>query len=370
MIPGTSLSIASIIDISDRIFAEQALRSAKTHFKAIFEGSPDLIFVHAADGHIIDVNYNVLQAFGFTREEALSSAADKSSGNGYTMEMAMAYLRMALEQGQAEFTWVSKKKTGEEFPTEVRLRRIEAINEHGEPELRILAIVRDITERQMAERALEQARKKLGLLNTVIFQDIQSTIFALSAYLQLANSNRDETKTKSYAEKEAFLIHKIVTALDFARNYQDMGINPPRWQNVNQVFLYAISHLDSLKVSRNIKVGSLEIYADPLLEKVFFNLVENVFLHGQQATEISLSYEERGGGLTLVLQDNGVGIPSEEKQKIFERGYGKNTGLGLFLVREILSISGITIQETGTIGKGARFEMNVPKNAYRFTAVK
>jgi two-component system CheB/CheR fusion protein len=54
-----------------------------------------------------------------------------------------------------------------------------------------------------------------------------------------------------------------------------------------------------------------------------------------------------------------------EKEKIFERGYGKNTGLGLFLSRDILDITGITIKETGKPGKGARFEMTVPKEMWR-----
>lgn len=384
MIPGTKRSIASIVDISGRVLAErelegknrelqttyEELRNATNHFEAIYEGSPDLIYVHAADGHIIDVNENVLTTFDLTRKEALVVDPSVTSGKGYTPEMAGNYMRSALETGQVEFDWVCRRKTGEEFPVDIRLRRIEVINERGERESRILALVRDITERRMAEGALEQARKKLGLLNTVIFQDIQSTIFALSAYLQLANSAIADEKSRAYVEKEAFLIHKIVSSLNFARNYQDMGINPPRWQGVNQVFLYAISHLDSLKVSRNLQVSNLEIYADPLLEKVFFNLVENIFLHGQHASAISLEYAVTEEGLLLILKDNGIGIPPDEKQKIFERGYGKNTGLGLFLVREILSITGITIRETGELGKGARFEMVVPKGAYRFADQK
>ncbi|HUT39460.1 MAG TPA: ATP-binding protein, partial [Methanoregula sp.] len=73
-----------------------------------------------------------------------------------------------------------------------------------------------------------------------------------------------------------------------------------------------------------------------------------------------------GDSLLLFFADNGNGIPDAIKEKIFERGYGKQKGMELFLVREILSITGITIKETGTFGKGARFEMLVPKGAYRF----
>ncbi|HNQ30521.1 MAG TPA: sensor histidine kinase, partial [Methanolinea sp.] len=49
----------------------------------------------------------------------------------------------------------------------------------------------------------------------------------------------------------------------------------------------------------------------------------------------------------------------------FEKGYGKGTGLGLFLSREILSITGMTIRETGIPGEGARFEIVVPKGMWR-----
>jgi PAS domain S-box-containing protein len=349
---------------------EHELRSAKAFLQAIYEGSPDMIMVHGMDGRIVQMNENAVRGYGFTLDELARAGPGISSGKGHTPDMAAEMIRQAFEQGAVDFEWVGRKKNGEEFPVEVRLRRIESETEAGVREPRLLAIVRDITERRMAENALEQARKKLGLLNTVIFQDIQSTIFALSAYMQLANTEREGGKAKSYAEKEAFLVHKIISSLNFAKNYQELGVQPSRWQNVNQVFLYAISHLDSLKIIRNVQLNGLEIYADPLLEKVFFNLIENIFLHGQKVTELTVSYREEAPGLVLIFQDNGVGIPADEKRKIFERGYGKNTGLGLFLVREILSITGISIQETGIEGEGARFEILVPKGSYRFSPVR
>ena len=366
IVPGTGQIIISVVDITDRVIAEKELVSAKKHLEAIYEGSPDLLFVHSPDGRIIDMNENVLKAFGMTRYEIHMADPSETSGKGFSSQEAFAHIRKALDGGQADFEWVCKRKDGSEFPVEMRLRRIESVNERGEIEPRVLAIGRDISEARRAERALEQARKKLGLLNTVIFQDIQSTIFALSAYIQLSGSSRDETKALTYIDKEAFLISKIVSSLNFTKTYQDLGINPPKWQNVGQVFLYAISHLDSLKIERRIEVEGLEIYADPLLEKVFFNLVENSFIHGQRVTEVSLTCREQGDGLAIILTDNGVGITDEQKTRLFEQGGGRGSGLGLFLAREILSITGITIRETGEAGKGVRFELLVPEGAYRF----
>jgi signal transduction histidine kinase len=82
-----------------------------------------------------------------------------------------------------------------------------------------------------------------------------------------------------------------------------------------------------------------------------------------------VAHHPAGTGLVISVADNGVGVPLEDKPHVFERGFGKNTGLGLFLSREILSITGISISETGVPGKGATFEIAVPERAFRFAEV-
>ena len=112
---------------------------------------------------------------------------------------------------------------------------------------------------------------------------------------------------------------------------------------------------------------AIEIYADPLLRKVFYNLLDNSLRHGEHVSHIRVSSTEVPEGLVILWEDDGIGIPPLEKEIIFERAIGRNTGLGLFLVREILLITGITIRENGEAGTGARFEITVPKEACRFT---
>ncbi|MDD3858187.1 MAG: sensor histidine kinase, partial [Methanoculleus sp.] len=97
-----------------------------------------------------------------------------------------------------------------------------------------------------------------------------------------------------------------------------------------------------------------------------FNLLENAVRHGRTVTEIRVTAVPDGGGARIVWEDNGVGVPGEHKERIFERGFGSHTGLGLFLVKEVLSITGITIRGTGEPGKGARFEMAVPEGNVRY----
>ena len=95
--------------------------------------------------------------------------------------------------------------------------------------------------------------------------------------------------------------------------------------------------------------------------------MDNAVRYGGKITTIRFSVEEAGDDHLIICEDDGDGVIAEEKEKIFERGFGKNTGLGLALSREILSITGITLRETGEPGKGARFEMMVPKGAWRIT---
>jgi signal transduction histidine kinase len=112
-------------------------------------------------------------------------------------------------------------------------------------------------------------------------------------------------------------------------------------------------------------------FADPLFNRVFYNLIDNALRYGGVGmTAIRVISQESDTGLTIVCEDDGLGTAPEDKKHLFTRGFGKNTGLGLFLTREILSITGITITETGTPGTGARFEISVPEGAYRFTSVK
>lgn len=133
----------------------------------------------------------------------------------------------------------------------------------------------------------------------------------------------------------------------------------------------AIAALPLGNVTVKRDCADTDVFADLLFEKVFYNLIDNVLRYGgDQMTVIRISSQLSEGYLTLVCEDNGTGIAVDDKKRLFTQGFGKHTGLGLFLSREILSITGITITETSEPGKGARFEITVPKGAYRFTSTR
>lgn len=144
----------------------------------------------------------------------------------------------------------------------------------------------------------------------------------------------------------------------------------PAWQNVNANMRKAVAAFNLQKVALEIDRTDLEVYSDPMFGKVFHNLFDNALRHwGEAMTVIRISSHESGERLVLVFEDDGAGVSPDDKQHLFEQGFGKHTGLGLSLSREILSITGITIAESGTPGSGARFEMGVPPGSYRYENV-
>jgi signal transduction histidine kinase len=160
------------------------------------------------------------------------------------------------------------------------------------------------------------------------------------------------------------MVHAIETDIRFAAEYQRMGSSPPAWQDPAPLILACAADLGAGGIVE-VEIASLQVYADPMLGKVFCNLIANALDHGERVSRIAFTTEERDGGLVIVCEDNGIGIPPGEKEIIFSSGYGKHHGYGLFLIREILAITGILIQETGEAGKGARFEIYFPEGKYK-----
>lgn len=342
---------------------ERKLRESEERYRTIIETTDTGFVVTDEEGRVLDANQKFVHLTGHQDLTEIINRSIVDWTVAHDRDKNILAIRRCIGDGfirNLEVDYVDS--AGRITPIEINSTRVKA---GSVP--RILSLCRDISDRKQAEKTLELARKKLNLLNTVTFQDIQSAIFTLSAYLELTRNALTDEKTRSYLEKEISLIQVIANSIKFGRDYQGMGIKPSRWQRVNHVFLYAISHLNFLQITRHVDLGGLEIYADPLLEKVLFNLMDNVISHGVWATEVTIRYQRRTDDLLLIIEDNGIGIPKEKKNLLFERGFGKYTALGLFLVREILSITGITIAETGVEGMGARFEILVPANAYRFS---
>ena len=224
----------------------------------------------------------------------------------------------------------------------------------------------DITEQRHAEEAVAAANNKLVLLSNITRHDILNQITGLHLHLELLDhENRDHVASTHISTMKKSL-DVIREQLEFTRDYQDLGLKKPEWQDIGMVFTRAVESFSGKNIVFSCETNHVEILADSMLGQVFYNLIDNSLRHGERVSEIRLSVKKDDPVLFLMYEDNGAGVLPEEKEKIFQKGFGKHTGLGMFLIKEILSITGITIRETGTWQQGVRFEIRIPPGKFRF----
>jgi PAS domain S-box-containing protein len=229
------------------------------------------------------------------------------------------------------------------------------------------SVGRDITDRRRTEQALSEANKKLTLLSGITRHDILNQLTGFQSYLGLIEEKSTDPAIRLLAHQAQRSGEVIRDQISFTRQYEDIGVQSPRWQDVSVSALTACRDGRFRNVSVDPSLAGIEIFADPLLKQVFYNLFENARMHGGTVTKIVVSRAASLEGADVVVADDGKGIPPQEKQKIFEKGVGSHTGLGLYLVQEILAITGLTIQETGEYGRGARFVIHVPADMFRLS---
>jgi PAS domain S-box-containing protein len=203
------------------------------------------------------------------------------------------------------------------------------------------------------------------LLNSITRHDILNQTVVLVGYIDLARRKREGTDLMTYLDRMDSATDNIVKQINFTRDYQDLGVKAPEWFELSLVFAKCFQTLSPPGVRWSDGVGGYAILADPLVEKVFYNLIDNSLRHGGGVTELRLFASRAADHLLVSYEDNGVGISPPDRKRLFEKGFGKNTGLGLFLSREILAITGIAIEENGEEGKGARFVMDMPPGHFR-----
>ena len=113
-----------------------------------------------------------------------------------------------------------------------------------------------------------------------------------------------------YMKKLKTIVGNIGENIEFTRLYQNLGVAAPDWQNVHDIFFQACARIDIRKVCVQSDTVSMMVFADPLLERAFRNLAENVIQHGGNVTTIRITAREAGGAAIIVVEDDGIRHPA------------------------------------------------------------
>jgi PAS domain S-box-containing protein len=363
-VPGVNGVVINTHAVHERKQAEQALSESEERFRLIFQHSNDAIYLFeittsGMPGKIVDTNEVAVRQTGFTKDELVQkSLLDLCSRD--LSQRSRAIMMELLTRGEARFETEKIKKDGSLLPVEISARLAKL-----KDKTYVIAISRDVSRRKREERALRIANQKLQLMNIVAWHDIQNKVTGLRGYVELSKDLVTDEKLKKFIDSEEEVLKVIYRQLQYTKEYQEMGIHPPQWVNLPRVLRTIVSFREIGSLKLRLDIHDLELYCDPVIEKVFSHLIENTRKHGKKATEIHISCQETATGLQLIYEDNGFGIPTERKKDLFVRGVGSATGFSLFFVHDILEISDMSIQETGVPGTGVRFEISIPRGLYR-----
>jgi PAS domain S-box-containing protein len=358
-------------EIALRRRADEELQVREKKFRELYNNTNDsVMFLQVMpDGHLgrfLEVNNMTCELLHYSREELLQMSVQDIRTTFVTdeMERLIQDIEKNLhEQKPATFESLFVRRDGIKIPVEIN----EVITENRGQKV-ALVIARDITRRKHAEAALIEANRKLALLSSITRHDILNQLTVLRSYQLLTKNIATDPLLKTYLEKERDAAKTIYQLIDFTKEYENLGNPEPQWQDLKTTILQATSALSPGHVTITVEMENTEVLADPMLEKVFFNLADNALRYGETVTCITFSCQKTEGGLFVVCEDDGVGIPASEKENIFYRRFFRHTGFGMSLTREILDITGLSIRETGVFGKGARFEILIPEGSYRLAS--
>jgi PAS domain S-box-containing protein len=383
--PQGTLVSSAIRDITARKLAEQALRASELKFRGILDSAPDAIVIADVDGVIALVNTAAERLFGYCRDELV----------GRPVEMLIpAKLRRAHPQHRRGYTQHPHtramgegralrglNKGGGEFPVEIMLSPLQSSDG-----TLITAVVRDITDRRLAEATLlntveelKRSNEELRQFANVASHDLQEPLRMISSYTQLlaerykGRLDADADEFIGYAVEGSTRMQVLIKDL-LAYAHVGAGTHVLARIAAESSLIAALSDLrpmieDSGAVITHDPLPTLDTEASQLT-RVFQNLIGNAIKYRRaEAPRVHVSAMNFAGREWIFsVQDNGLGIEPQHFERIFvlfQRLHRKEefegTGIGLAICKKTLERLGGRIWLESQPGVGSNFYFALPQ---------
>ena len=370
---------ASSRDITERKHLEDALRKSEERFRFLFNSGNDSIWLYRIDpltsapaGPFIEVNDAACRRLGYSRAEMRDMGpADIVDPTSPTVNDK---LRLLAQADWAVFEQVHIAKNGRRIPVEVNARKIAF---HGEPLL--LAICRDITARKALEAELRRSNAELEQFAYVASHDLRQPLRMVTSFLSLVERRLGESLDHDTREFIDFAVggakkmdHLILDLLEYSRVGRE---GPP----MEAVSLAEVADEAVLNLGMAISEAGAIVTLQPGLPTVrgrrsdlirlFQNLIGNAVKYraADRRPEVSVTGKADAEGVTLSVRDNGIGIPADERGRVFQvfrrlhtDGEYEGTGIGLAVCRKVVEQHGGRIWVESAEGTGCDFRFTLP----------
>jgi len=353
---------------------QQKLQTDEEKFKAISYSAMDAIFMFDEEDTITYWNPAAERIFGYAEKEIVGQKVNVTIVPPYHRK---DHLKFTSELGKIEnkrnlcgiLEFPALRKDGEEFPMEISMAPLQLNHNRY-----FVAIARDVTDRKEAEEQLNLTmdqlvlvNEKLSVVGSLTRHDVRNKLSAANGYAYLLKKKHsDQADIVDGLGKMEQAIRDSMKIFDFAKIYEQLGVEKLSYADVGKAVDEAAALFSGLTFKVVNDCHGRSVLADSFLRQMFFNFIDNTKKYGAKATTIKVYCEqEDSGGLRLVYEDDGVGISTENKPKLFKEGFstGGSTGFGLFLIRKMMDVYGWTIIEEGKVCKGAKFVISIPASA-------
>ena len=363
--------LESNVDITERKKTEEAIK-----FQADLLNHIGQAVMMVDSNRIIRFwNKAAEKLYGWSEEQALGHQVTELLGGTLSEEVDEAAKR--LMAGESLSTEVlAENRDGSVVP--VILNRTPIFNEDGEF-VGVASIAADITLQKNTEADLtfslvslsnsldkiEELNEKLRVVGGLTRHDVRNKLSAVTGYAYiLKKKHGDQADVVDGLSRMEQAVQETTRIFDFAKMYEQIGVEELTYIDVEEKLKEAVALFSGPIPTIINDCHGLTVLADSFLRQLFFNFIDNTRKHGKKTTTIRVYFEKADqDSLKLVYEDDGVGVPSENKPRLFKEGYstGGSTGFGLFLTKRMMDVYDWQIQENGTPGEGAKFTITIPK---------
>jgi len=347
-------------DITEKRKAEQKLRESKQRLDTLLSQTPAVIYTYeVTDGtpQTTYVSESVVDVLGHEPEyytSDLQNFLDDIHPED-TQKLFEKEEKLLAEEGADSITVEYRFKDREGNYHWLRDEQKILVEEDGHRE--VIGTWWDITEQKEAEERQE-------FLHSILRHDVKNKIQLAKGYVQLIKEEDED-----YSDETIKSIKNAEDIIDKVRTLQEMEKSEEIEElELNDLIENVKSEYGEQAKEKDIELEvqdlSCKVKGGPLLNTVFSNLIENSIKHAR-CDKIRIKDECEGDECVITIEDDGKGIPDDPKEKIYERGFKKGenagSGLGMYLVKEIVENYGGSVEVKNSELGGARFEVRLRK---------
>jgi PAS domain S-box-containing protein len=375
--------------------AAQAAAKAESRFRELLEVAPDSIIEVDRRGSIVLCNAATERLFGYSREEILGKAVEtlipESSRATHQKHRATYWEHPVTRPMGMGLTLHAQRKDGSRFPVEISLSPV-----RSDDGFRVTAIIRDVTERKIAEEQIRAVNQQLQQRNQEVERanrlkseflasmshELRTPLHTILGFTELLEEevdgplNERQKRFVSHVHQDAqHLLELINDILDLSKI--EAGKLELRFEvfDPRHAVEEVVASLQGKADSKNLNVEN-RVHADCTVradrvrfKEIFYNLLSNAVKFTLEGGRIEITCSDQDSKVSFSVKDTGIGIAMEEQASIFDKfyqvgsttkGVREGTGLGLAITKQLVEMHGGTIAVDSETGKGSTFSFTIP----------